>query len=329
MSCFQRKWGIVFALLLVFLTGCQNSSDLGASDSISTTSNKSCYYTFTDSTGKEITLQQKPKNVAILFSSYADIWKTAGGDIQITVGESIERGFAPSNALLVDDDSGIQVDVERLLSYKPDFVIGSADFSAQVDAAEILNQAGIPTALFQVESFEQYLSMLKICTDITQNEEAYETYGTKVQEQINDLFEQIESLNQSEKTKILFVRAGSSDKYTKAKTAKDNFVCVMLQELGTYNIAENAKILLDGLSFEEVLTENPSYIFFTTMGSEEAAKAYVESFLQEETWQGLQAVKNDQCFFLPKDLFHFKPNARWAEAYEYLANLLYPQLKGE
>ena len=35
---------------------------------------------------------------------------------------------------------------------------------------------------------------------------------------------------------------------TKAKTADENFVCKMLNELGTYNIAENAPILLDGLS---------------------------------------------------------------------------------
>ena len=31
--------------------------------------------------------------------------------------------------------------------------------------------------------------------------------------------------------------------------------------------------------------------------------------------------------FLEKELFHFKPNARWAEAYELLAKLLYPELK--
>ena len=33
--------------------------------------------------------------------------------------------------------------------------------------------------------------------------------------------------------------------------------------------------------------------------------------------------------FLSKELFHFKPNARWAEAYEYLAGLLYPELAHE
>lgn len=32
------------------------------------------------------------------------------------------------------------------------------------------------------------------------------------------------------------------------------------------------------------------------------------------------------CSYLPKELFQFKPNARWDEAYRYLAQLLYPEI---
>ena len=47
---------------------------------------------------------------------------------------------------------------------------------------------------------------------------------------------------------------------------------IRVKELGTYNIAENAPVLLDGLSQEEILMENPDYIFISTMGKEEAAR---------------------------------------------------------
>ena len=99
----------------------------------------------------------------------------------------------------------------------------------------------------------------------------------------------------------------------------------MLKEMGTYNIAENAPALLDGLSFEEVLSEQPDFIFISTMGKEEAARAYMDSVLVEESWQGLTAVQGGNYAYLPKELFQFKPNARWAEAYRYLAGLLYPE----
>ena len=47
---------------------------------------------------------------------------------------------------------------------------------------------------------------------------------------------------------------------------------------------------------------------------------------EEEGWKDLAAVREKNYAFLPKELFHFKPNARWAEAYAYLAELLYPEL---
>lgn len=283
------------------------------------------YYTFADGSGNEIFLKEKPQRVAVLFSSFADVWKAAGGEIAITVGESVERGFADGNVLLVDGGAGKTIDMERLISYEPDFVICSADIEAQTETAALLNRSGIPAAAFHVETFSDYISMLKICTDITGHTENYETYGTEVKNRVDDILQKAEALKGENGEKILFVRAGSTANATKAKTAEDNFVCVMLNELGTYNIAENAPVLLDGLSIEEVLTEDPSSIFISTMGDETAARAYMDSVLENGPWQALSAVKNGRVHYLPKDLFQFKPNAKWDEAYDYLFGLLYPE----
>ena len=48
-------------------------------------------YAFQDATGAEVILDKRPERVAVLFSSFADIWLTAGGRVDITVGESVER----------------------------------------------------------------------------------------------------------------------------------------------------------------------------------------------------------------------------------------------
>ena len=282
-------------------------------------------YTFTDDAGTRVTLSARPERVAVLFSSFADVWETAGGEIAVTVGESVERGFAPEDALLVDDGAGKTINQELLLASEPDFVICSADLEGQVRTAEFLQAQGIPAAVFHVEEFQDYLDMLKICTDITGHPEAYERYGVQVAEQVQAVLDAIPAAEEGEEKRILFIRAGSKYSATKAKTAETNFVCVMLRELGTYNIAENAPVLLDGLSLEEIVLENPDYIFISTMGKEEAAKAYLDSVLQEDAWQHLDAVREGNYAYLPKDLFQFKPNRRWAEAYQYLADLLYPE----
>lgn len=301
---------IVVCLLLctAFFSACGKSETAGK-----------VYYRFTDSNGDPVTLAKKPERVAVLFSSYADIWKTAGGQTDITVGESIDRGFAPVTAVLVDKGAGKTINREALVRAQADFVIGSADIPAQAEAVAFMREIGIAAASFRVDSFDDYLTMLKICTDITGESKAYTHYGTEVKERIEKL---LSSTQQQPEKKILFIRSGSGYSSTKAKTAKDNFVCAMLQELNTVNIAEKAAVLLDGLSIEEILIADPEYIFISTMGNEAAAKAYMDSLLSGPIWKELSAVKQGAYAYLPKDLFQFKPNARWDKAYEYLIGLL-------
>lgn len=263
-----------------------------------------------------------PKTVAVLFSSFADIWQLAGGEVAITVGESVERGICEEGVLLVDDGAGKTIDTELLLSYQPDLVIGSADIAAHSEAAEVLETAGIPCKLFRVETFEDYLAMLQACTDITGNQEAYQTYGTDLQCEIDSI---LQSVSGKSSKKVLFIRSGSGASSAKAKTARQHFAAKMLEDLGAFNIADNAPVLLDGLSVEEVLIQDPDYIFISTMGDETAAKAYMDSVLAQPAWAELTAVREQHYTYLSKELFQYKPNARWAEAYRTLAALLYEE----
>ena len=295
-------------LCLLILTGCGSGAHPGEG------------MTFTDDTGTEVTAPYAPQKVAVLTSSLADLWLTAGGTVSITVGETLERGFL-EEAVLVDAGAGKTVDLERLIAERPELVICSAQLAGQLECAEALRAAGIPVAAFDLDTFEDYLRALKICTQILMTPEKYEAYGEALRLEVEVL---ISAACAKEGTpRILFVRAGSSARYTKAKTAQDHFVCVMLKELGTENIAEKAPILLEGLSTEEVLLSDPDAILFTTMGDEAAGTAYMESLLADPVWSTLRAVREGRVHQLPKDLFQYKPNSRWPEAYAYLTELLY------
>lgn len=276
-------------------------------------------FEFTDRNGNTIILPKDPEKVAVLFSSFADIWVTAGGEVDITVAESVERGFANETAVLVDGGAGKSIDTETLISAKPDLVICSEDVDAQKDTAELCKKIGIPALSLRVESLEDYINVLDIFTEITGRKDLYEKFGTDVKTKAEEIKSEF---NANDTPKILFIRAGSSEKSTKAKNTEQHFVCGMLKELGAENIADIAPVLLDGLSFEEILIQDPHYIFISTMGDEQAAKSNMNSILKKEEWQTLSAVKNGKVYFLPKELFQFKPNAHWAEAYEYLAEIL-------
>ena len=171
-----------------------------------------------------------------------------------------------------------------------------------------------------MEHFDDYLEMLKICTDITEKKEMYEKYGLKVKDQIEGITDRVAG---KKNPTILLIRAFSSG--AKAKD-DENMACKILNDLGTVNIASKHRSLLEDLSIEEIIREDPDFIFVVTMGNaEEALKALKDGIEKNPVWSRLSAVKNNRYIVLPKELFHYKPNARWGESYEYMAKILYPE----
>ena len=256
-------------------------------------------------------------NTAVLFSSLAEMWIDAGGTVEITVGESVERGFVDDNILLVDDGAGKSINTELLISYKPTLVIYSEDIPAQVEAAKLMEQNGIATFGCKVENFSDYEDVMA--------QMAVLSGKSDVLSLVAEQRAQIDALKEAQSGKgkrILFIRSGSSDASTKAKLSEDHFACAMLEGLGCENIADSAPILTENLSMEEILVQQPDAVFFSLMGNEEAAKAHIDEMLSTDAWSALDAVRNNKVYVLPKDLFHFKPNSRWAESYKYLADIL-------
>ena len=313
---FKSKVSVFYIVLIVslfsqILTGCKAQIKENVSIMY--------YYSFIDSLNNTVNLKDKPQRVVSLVGSYAETWILAGGNlIGVTDDVISERKMdLPSGTNIVGTIK--EPNVEEIIALSPDFVLLSPDIESHVKISETLKISNIPFAFFKVEHFEDYLNMLKVCTDITGNEELYDKNGIAVKNQIEDILAKIESKNN---TQILFIRAFSSG--AKAKN-DDNMACRILNDLGTINIASEHKSLLEDLSMEEIIEEDPDYIFVVTMGdSEKALKALKDGIEKDPAWNGLSAVKNDRYIVLPKELFHYKPNARWGESYEYIAEILYP-----
>ncbi|MPN14844.1 hypothetical protein SDC9_162173 [bioreactor metagenome] len=197
----------------------------------------------------------------------------------------------------------------------------SANIKEQVDLYDTLKAANINVAYFNVETFEDYLNMLSLFTDITGREDLYKENGLDVKEKIDGT---IASCKGKESPTVLFIRAFSTGAKAKDSTSMTGH---MLAELGCTNIVDLQPSLLEDLSMEEIIKQDPDFIFVTTMGSsDEAAIDYMKSEIESNpAWNELSAVKNGRYIILDKALFHYKPNARWSESYEILANYLYPE----
>lgn len=312
---------VVFIMSLVLLGGCsksdRNSPETPDAGPINkeTAVKQTDRITFTDDLGYEIEMDA-PKKTAVLSGSLTDAWLLAGG----------EAAAATEDAKDILENAGNWVSlgtlktpgVETMIAEEIDFVILSGAIAEHVRLRETLENAGITTAYFIVETFEDYAAMMKILTGITGRKDLYQSNAEALSAEIET---QIARADES-RPSVLFLRAYSTG--VKAQ-GSDSMTGRMLQDLGCVNIADREGSLLEDLSMEAIIAADPDYIFVTTMGeSQEDALAMVDGLLiSNPAWSGLTAVKENRYYVLPKELFHIKPNKRWGESYRILADYLY------
>ncbi|MDE6518319.1 MAG: ABC transporter substrate-binding protein, partial [Acetatifactor sp.] len=83
---------------------------------------------------------------------------------------------------------------------------------------------------------------------------------------------------------------------------------------------------LEQLSMEVILQSAPDYIFVVLQSADpaDAQKVLETTLLQNPAWASLTAIKEGRYYVMDQNLYNLKPNERWGEAYEQLADILYP-----
>ena len=299
---------LVVMALLGTVSSCQKPSEVPREETI----------TFTDALGREVAVEKNPERVASLLGSFSDIWVLSGGSLCASAEDAwVDFGLSLDGA--VNIGGAHSPSLELLISAAPELVLASASTASNVAMKESLESMGITVAYFDVDNFEDYLNMLDICTDITCRKDLYEQNGLAIGKQIEKIKAQLVNADlPEEQRKILLLRASSSS--VKAKGSRGTILGEMLADLGCVNIADSSTSLLENLSVEAVIREEPHHIFVVTMGSDtDAAKASIENMIKENpVWSTLGAVRNGRLHIMDKKLFNLKPNVRWAESYEIL-----------
>ena len=277
----------------------------------------------TDDLGRSVTIERRPQRVAALIGSFADIWCLAGGaDALVAAADDTFRKFdLPISAETINLGATKDISLEKLLAAQPQLVIASCSTAEQVALEPVLSQMGLNTVYFDVDSFEDYLRMLRVCTQITGCEENYARYGEDVQAQVDAARARADGSRPT----VLYVRATGSS--CRVKGSEGSVLGEMLAVMDCANIADSEESLLENLSIEAILKADPDFIFVVEQSADpDAAKAVLEKTLfSNPAWQTLTAVREGRVHVMDGSLFNLKPNSRWGEAYEQLAEILYGQ----
>lgn len=306
----------LFALLLtcaLLFSGCAGGARAPQSDDL---------LRFTDALGREVAAEKSPRRVAALLGSFAEVWLLAGGSL-CAAAEDAWEDFSLALPEAVNIGGAHSPNLELLLASNPELVIASASTASHVQLCQTLEAAGITVAYFDVDDFQDYLSMLELCTQLTGRQELYVENGLNIQKQIDAIRQTVaQSALPESRRKVLLLRASSG--FVKAKGSSGTILGEMLADLGCINIADSDTSLLENLQAESILRMEPYRIFVVTMGNDtQKALENLDRLLTENpVWGGLAAVQAGRIHVMDRKLFNIKPNVRWAESYEILKDIL-------
>jgi len=322
----MKKVIVLFLCIIIagsFFVGCGNDDTVVNSEGSKVEASKTDekIVVFTDDFGREITVSN-PERVITLTSSFSDIWYLAGGIEQLVATTNATWTYfdLPLREDVVNLGASKQLNLEQIIACEPDLILASCGTDRNVELEAAFEGMGLNVAYFSVNSFEDYLRVLKTCTEITGCEENYKLYGEDVQIEVEEALARVDG----SKPKALYIRATGSS--CKVKNSEGTVLGEMLDNMGCVNIADVEGSLLEQLSMEVILEADPDYIFVVLQSADPAdAEAILEStLLSNPAWATLSAVKEGRYYVMDQNLYNLKPNARWGEAYEKLADILYP-----
>ncbi len=304
--------------------------------------------TFTDALNRTVSVEN-PQKVAVLQGSLAAVWIRAGGSVACATSDafceppamSAEKAramngqwrtacFSAHGAGVVRADEAESVGTmfapngERLLALGVDFVMLSANIAGHQRLLPLLERAGIAAAFFSLDTFDDYLRMLRVCTDITGKTDLYRTNGTDVQARCAQVVAAAQEKAAAHAPTVLLLRAFSGG--VRAKNSGNNMTGAILRELGARNIADSDRAFGEEVSLEAIIAADPEIILVTMMGAseEKAVAGFGRQLAASPVWRELSAVRNGRCHLLPRELFHFKPTGeQWVDCYALLSALLY------
>ena len=308
---------LLLATCCLLLAACGNSVSPSAPQNVPAETS----VTFTDDLNRQVTVD-RPQRVACLISSFSDIWCLAGGaDAIVAATDATWRYFdLPLRDDVVNLGNTKELDLERLLACEPDLILASGGTDRNVELEASFSAMGLNAAYFSVDTFADYLRMLKICTEITGKTENHDLYGTQVARQVEAALARQDGSAPS----VLYIRATGSS--CKVKNSEGSVLGEMLKDLGCINIADRNGSLLEQLSIEAILQADPDYIFVVLQSADPAdAQAILQTtLLDNPAWASLTAVQEGRYHVMDPNLYNLKPNAQWGKAYEQLADILYP-----
>ena len=308
----QKKFALVAILILIFvMTGC-------GGEKVADEKSSSVFCEVTDDAGRKITLEKKPERIVTVSASFLEPLNAVGGKV---VGRPSSKTKTPDFAKEAEEIGPVyQIDTEKLLSLSPDLVLINKGMNERLST--ILEENKISFAVVDMKTYDNVKKNIAMFAEITGQTDK----GKKIVEEMDLKIKNVVDKLPKENKKVAILHGTSQGLSVQLEGSIAGNVAKILgwENVASGMTADNSDTV--PYSLETLIEQNPEIIFVTTMGNLEEIKNNLEKdFAENPAWLTIPAVKNNQLYYLPQDLFLLSPGINYPDAVEYMAKLIYPE----
>lgn len=320
------KFGLSAGLAAVLMAGCGGEDAAKEEQEIETpaeppTEVAETEYplTLTDAVGEEVVIEEEPKAIVSMIASNTEIAYELGLGDKI-VGVSDYDNY-PEETADVEKIGGLEFNVEKIISLKPDLVLAHESGAAAGEAGlQQLRDAGLDVFVVNdATNFDEVYDTITIIGQVTGTTEQADAIVEQMEVQVDEIKEMAEEVKEQ---KTVFVEiSGEPEIYT---AGSGTFIDEMLSLIN----AENATGDLEGwptIDPEAIVERNPEVIL-TTYGYYVPDAA--EKVLARPGFGEVTAVKEKAVFDVDSDKVS-RPGPRLTEGLLAIAQAVYPDVFNE
>ena len=316
----MKKFYLAAALFFAanFFTACGNDSVENNPTEIN--SESKIFAEVSDDEGNKIILNKKPEKIVVTSASFLEPLHKL--DLNIA-GRPDSKNNTPDWAKEIPSIGKVyQVDVEKVLSCSPDLVIVNRGMNEKL--VGVLKENKIPVLVMDMKTYDEVKNSIKTFAKISGNE----TKGDELIQKMDDDIKNILDKLPKEKKRVAILHSTAQGLTVQLDGSIAGNIIKMF---GWENVASDMIPIEKNsdsapYSMETLAEQNPEIIFVTSMGDADEIKANMTKAIAENAaWQAIGAVKNNQLYFLPQDLFLLSPGLHYPEAVKKMAELIYPE----
>ncbi|MEW6615385.1 MAG: cobalamin-binding protein [Thermodesulfobacteriota bacterium] len=269
--------------------------------------------TYVDEMGRRVDIPSDPKRIVSLAPSITETLYFLNVGKRI-VGVTEFSSYPDEAKRKPNVGSYINLNIEKIISLKPDLIIGIADGNKK-ESVDTLERLGYSVYAINPRCVKDVFQTIYNIGRIT----GCVGRANRLINELKNRVNYVESRTRGIERPRVFFQIGINPVVT---VGKDTFHNDLIKMAGGLNVSGSDKVKYPQYSMEQILLNAPDIIIISSMqrggGFERKKKEWMK-------WKNIPAVKNGRIYIIDSDLVDH-PSPRIIDGLEELARLIHPRL---